>query len=282
MLVVASLGVFAQTRAQQAIVINPEFEFIRQGATGIITLSGPDVVSGTAQVLDRTYPFFPTSAGYACLLSVPMETKIKDYPLVVTITRRDGSKAKWDATLKVAEGQFVLEDPKNFNLPSEKLNLLRDEVEASEKARLLSTYSLVTPMRFWEGAFTMPVNGASSSPFGSWRTFNGSVNRRHTGFDLKAPIGTPVLASASGRVVLSRPLDIHGNNVVIDHGWGVFSSYSHLSERYVVPGQFVLQGDIVGLSGNTGRSVGPHVHWEIAVNGEWVNPVQFMGLKLPN
>jgi len=155
-------------------------------------------------------------------------------------------------------------------------------VQQSEDRRLLSTYSIVTPVRFWDGAFTMPVNGALGSPFGSWRLYNGTVQKRHTGYDLRAAFGTPVLASASGRVVLSRPLDIHGENVVIDHGWGVFSEYAHLSARYVVPGQFVLQGDVIGLSGNTGRSTGPHLHWEIAVNGIWVNPVAFTQLKLPS
>jgi murein DD-endopeptidase MepM/ murein hydrolase activator NlpD len=76
-------------------------------------------------------------------------------------------------------------------------------------------------------------------------------------------------------------MDIHGNNVIIDHGWGIYSEYAHLSQRYVVPGQFVLQGDVIGLSGNTGRSTGPHIHWEIAVGGTWVSPVEFYKTKLP-
>ena len=279
-LVAVAFGSLNQVSAQQQIVINLEFEYVRQGSVGVITLAGPGLTGAEASVFGRTYPFFPTSKGFACLLSVAYSQPIKDYPIQVTLTRKDGSKAGWEGTIKVAAGEFVAEDP--FTLPAEKLNLLRDDVQQSEDTLLLSVYKPVTPTRYWEGAFTLPINAPFSSPFGSVRLYNNGAKRRHTGYDLKATAGLPVMASASGRVVLSRPLDIHGNNVVIDHGWGVYSEYAHLSERYVVPGQFVLQGDVIGLSGNTGRSTGPHIHWEIAVNDNWVNPRAFALLKLPN
>ncbi|MCC7451174.1 MAG: M23 family metallopeptidase [Anaerolineae bacterium] len=279
-IVIALLGTLIRANAQQQIVVKMDFEFLRQGTAGLVLLTGPDVVGAVASTMDRTFPFFPTSAGYACLLAAPMEQRIKDYPMTITITRRDGSTVNWDGILKVASGQFIAETP--FSLPSDKLYLLSDEVQSSEDKKLNDTYNLVTPVRFWEGAFTMPANGPLSSPYGTVRSYNGVVSRRHTGYDIRAQSGTPVLASASGRVVLSRPLDIHGNNIVIDHGWGIYSEYAHLSERYVVPGQFVLQGDLIGLSGSTGRSTGPHIHWEIAVNGVVVNPIAFMQVKLPN
>jgi murein DD-endopeptidase MepM/ murein hydrolase activator NlpD len=274
------LGSLNRVGAQQQIVIDLDFDYIRQGSVGVITLTGPDLTGAQASAFGRAYPFFPTSKGFACLLSVAYTQPIKDYPIQVTLSRQDGSKASWDGTIKVASGEFVAEDP--FSLPADKLNLLRGDVQQSEDTLLESVYKPVTPIRYWEGAFTPPVNAPFSSPFGSVRLYNNGVKLRHTGYDLKAAVGTPVMASASGRVVLSRPLDIHGDNIVIDHGWGVYSEYAHLSERYVVPGQFVLQGDVIGLSGNTGRSTGPHVHWEIAVNGNWVNPRTFMQLTLPN
>jgi murein DD-endopeptidase MepM/ murein hydrolase activator NlpD len=184
--------------------------------------------------------------------------------------------------VKVASGEFVAEKP--FALPASKTNLIRDDVQQSEDSLLLSIYKVVTPIRYWEGAFTPPINAPFTSPFGSFRFYEGKMDKvyRHTGSDLRAAVGVPVLASGNGRVVLSRPLDIHGNSVIIDHGWGIFTEYSHLSERYVVPGQFVLQGEVIGLSGDTGRSLGPHVHWEVAVNGNWVNPLTFKDVKIPN
>jgi murein DD-endopeptidase MepM/ murein hydrolase activator NlpD len=269
-----------RANAQQQIVVKIEFDYLKQGTAGIISLTGPEIVSATAQAMDHNFPFYPTSQGLGCIIAAPMDQKIRNYPLLITITRKDGSRVSWQGSLKVSSGGFIEETP--YVLPSDKVYLLRDDIQQSEDYRLTTTYDMITPQKFWEGAFTPPVNGALSSPFGSFRSFNGIARKRHTGYDFTAATGTPVLASASGRVVLSIQLPIHGNNIVIDHGWGVFTEYAHLSERYVVPGQFVLQGDVIGLSGSTGRSTGPHVHWEIAVNGIWVNPILFMQTRLPS
>ncbi len=280
---VFSLGGWSLARAQQpqqATVISLDFEFLRQGNAGAILLTGPDMVAATATVMGRTFPFFPVSKGLACLLAVPLEQPIREYPIVVSVEKKDGGKAQWQGTLRVASGEFIAEP--NFILPSDKLFLLREEVQLVEDAKLLEIYGKVTPTRYWDGPFLRPVSGSLISPFGSVRTYSDGSVRRHRGYDFRAATGTPVLASANGRVVFARGLDIHGTAVFVDHGWGVFSSYSHLSELYVVPGQFVLQGDVVGLSGNTGRSTGPHLHWEVSVNDIAVDPVAFSALKLPN
>jgi len=89
-----------------------------------------------------------------------------------------------------------------------------------------------------------------------------------------------VTAIASGRVMLAELMDIRGNYVAIDHGWGVYSGYAHLSEMLVVPGQWVRKGDVIGLSGVNGRSAGAHLHWEMVVGGTWIDPEQFVGLGL--
>ena len=284
-LTIAASGLLGAARpalAEQPVTVKLEFDFLRQGSAGVIMLTGQNITGATAFVFGRGYPFFPVSQGFACLMSVSIYAQIKDYPMNIVIDTKDGTSTTWEGSLKVAEGQFITETP--FVMPSDKRYLLRDDVQQSEDAKLLSTYSLVTQTKYWDGPFTMPANAGLGSPFGSWRSYSGAggVNRRHTGYDLRAGSGTPVLASANGRVVFSGWLDIHGYNIIIDHGWGVYSEYAHLSQRYVVPGQFVLQGDVLGLSGNTGRSTGPHIHWEIAVNGNWVNPITFMQVKLPN
>src|SRR5262249_5804960 len=154
---------FTQITAQQAVVINPQFDYVRQGTVGIVTLSGPDVVGGVLSTMGRTYPFFPTSDGYACLLAVPLEQKIQDYPMMVTLTRRDGATATWQGTLKVASGQFITENP--YTLPNDKIYLLSDDIQRNEDARLLAVYKIVTPARYWEGRFSFPVNGGLTAPF---------------------------------------------------------------------------------------------------------------------
>ncbi len=260
--------------------VNVQFAFksIKQGRAGLITIDGANLASAEATALGRTTPCFPIHTGFGCLIAVPMDQAVKAYPISLAITARDGTPIAWSSTLTITSGQFLAE---TLNLPNYLLYLLQDDVQANEDDRLLSAYSIVTPTRYWEGTFTPPVNSPTISPFGAVRNYNGLAPRRHTGQDFRASVGTPVLASASGQVVLSRLMDIHGNNIVIDHGWGIYSEYAHLSERYVVPGQFVVQGQIIGLSGNTGRSTGPHVHWEIAVNDVWVNPLDFAQIQLP-
>jgi murein DD-endopeptidase MepM/ murein hydrolase activator NlpD len=273
-------GAPAPGAAQSAIVVNMDFEFLRQGTAGVVRLSGADIAGGVIDALDRSYPFFPVTDGFAALVSVPLDQRIRrDYPMRLTVYRTDGVAVSMESVLRVESGEFVRED--EFTIPSDRMFLLNMDIQYNEDARLMAIYSVVTPQRFWEGQFTYPVNAPLSSPFGSVRAYNDGSVRRHTGYDFSLTSGTPIMASASGRVVYARGLDIHGNHVVIDHGWGVFSAYSHLSQMFVVPGQPVLQGEIIGLSGNTGRSTGPHLHWEIAVNGVWVNPIAFAALRLP-
>ena len=80
--------------------------------------------------------------------------------------------------------------------------------------------------------------------------------------------------------MLAEDMEIRGGYVLIDHGWGIYSGYAHLSQKFVVPGQWVRQGDVIGLSGNNGRAAGAHLHWEIAVGGVFVEPDDFVAMGL--
>jgi hypothetical protein len=262
------------------LAINYEFQAIKQGQIGLISITGVNLSRGVARTFDREFPCYPSRLGLTCVLAAPIDQPIRAYDLTIDIFAQDGSKTTRGGQVTVAGGGFIAE---SFTLPGNLNYLLRDDVQANEDDRLTTVYSIITPTRYWDGQFTPPIpSPVVVSLFGTVRTYtNTGTVRRHTGIDFRASVGTPVLAAANGRVALSRPMDIHGNNIVIDHGWGIYSEYAHLSERYVVPGQFVLQGDVIGMSGNTGRSTGPHVHWEIAVGGVWVNPVLFAQIRLP-
>ncbi|MDB5510902.1 MAG: Peptidase [Enterovirga sp.] len=98
----------------------------------------------------------------------------------------------------------------------------------------------------------------------------------HTGVDFRAEAGTPARATAAGRVVAAEYTGGYGNLVEIDHGNGVTTRYGHLSSFSVAPGETVGEGQIIGRTGSTGRSTGPHLHYETRVNGEAVNPVRFL------
>ena len=115
-----------------------------------------------------------------------------------------------------------------------------------------------------------PVHGVFTSGFG-WRW-----GRMHEGIDLAVPTGTPVVAAASGTVVVAGWLGGYGNLVVIDHGNGIATAYGHNTSVTVSYGQSVAQGQLVAYSGSTGHSTGPHVHFEVRVNGTPVDPLGYL------
>jgi len=115
-----------------------------------------------------------------------------------------------------------------------------------------------------------PANGTFTSPFGPrW-------GRMHEGIDIAVPTGTPVVAAAAGRVISSGWSGGYGNLVVVDHGGGVATAYAHNSRLLVSPGQSVGQGTTLALAGSTGNSTGPHVHFEVRVNGGAVDPMGYL------
>jgi len=115
-----------------------------------------------------------------------------------------------------------------------------------------------------------PVNGPVVSPFGMrW-------GRMHEGIDIGVPYGTPIHASASGRVVYSGWMDGYGNLVAIDHGRGLSTAYAHQSRIGVSVGQTVSQGQVIGYVGCTGHCFGPHLHFEVRVNGTPVDPLGYL------
>ena len=131
------------------------------------------------------------------------------------------------------------------------------------------------------GAFRMPIRGAkTTSRFGERSVYNGQPRSPHSGADIHASTGTPVLAPQSGRVALADDYFFPGRTVIVDHGLGVYSMFAHLSEIKAPPGKFVKRGDVVGLAGATGRVTGPHLHWAMKILGARVDPQSVIALPL--
>jgi murein DD-endopeptidase MepM/ murein hydrolase activator NlpD len=124
------------------------------------------------------------------------------------------------------------------------------------------------------------VEAELSGAFGLNRIINGKQRSPHTGVDLKAEEGTPVLATNSGIVVLVDELFFTGKSVILDHGWGLYSMYFHLSEVSVKNGDRVDTGTMLGRVGSTGRSTGAHLHWGIKMNGARVDPFSLLRLRM--
>ncbi len=122
------------------------------------------------------------------------------------------------------------------------------------------------------GTFSWPVTGTITSPFG-WRSnpFGGSPEF-HQGLDIAAPTGTTVTAAAGGTVIMAQWYGGYGNYILIDHGGGYSTGYGHLSAIYVSTGQVVQRGQAIGAVGSTGQSTGPHLHFEVRIDGKPVDP----------
>ncbi|HEU5480808.1 MAG TPA: M23 family metallopeptidase, partial [Candidatus Tumulicola sp.] len=122
------------------------------------------------------------------------------------------------------------------------------------------------------GTFSWPVTGTITSPFG-WRSnpFGGSPEF-HQGLDIAAPTGTTVTAAAAGTVIMAQWYGGYGNYILIDHGGGYSTGYGHLSAIYVSNGQAVKRGQAIGAVGSTGASTGPHLHFEVRIDGKPVDP----------
>ncbi|HAN0587616.1 TPA: M23 family metallopeptidase [Campylobacter jejuni] len=137
-------------------------------------------------------------------------------------------------------------------------------------------YSSYAPKALFNGAFNIPLNSFITSDFGKTRTFNEKVASYHSGTDFRAATGTPIYAANSGVVKIAKDRYFAGNSVVIDHGFGIYSQYYHLSKIDVKVGQKIKKGELIGLSGATGRVSGPHLHFGILAGGKQVDPLDFI------
>ena len=139
------------------------------------------------------------------------------------------------------------------------------QIQAAQSA---SSYS--PPASRSASGFIWPVSGPVTSPFGMrW-------GRMHTGIDIGVPYGTPIHAAASGQVIYAGWMDGYGNLVFIDHGRGISTGYAHQSSIAVSTGQTVTQGQVIGYVGCTGHCFGPHLHFEVRVNGTPVDPLGYL------
>lgn len=217
---------------------------------------------------------------WCALAGVPLQTPIGTYTLQITETLSSGRTLALKRQLRVLRASYpriTVKVAKKFTEP----NHSQLTAIAADKSQKEKTFTEVSPDRLWSGPFATPVSAPVSDLFGTERVFNKEVQSRHQGLDFAVPAGTAVRAVNRGIVVLARPMYFEGNFIVIDHGQGLLSLYLHLSEFKVKEGEQVRSGQVIGLSGGTGRATGAHLHLAIRWQGVYLSPAVLLKLPIP-
>ena len=184
--------------------------------------------------------------------------------------------------LKVVDGKYAKEEIK---VSSSKVNPKSKEVKkriSKEYAAAMKIYNTVTPKSYISSAFIKPMESKITSSFGKARVYNGSLKGYHSGTDYRAKVGTPIVSVNDGKVVLVQDRFYSGGTVLVDHGEGIYTCYFHMSEFSVKEGTMVKRGELIGLSGQSGRVTGPHLHFSARINGIQVDPLQLIAIMNKN
>ncbi len=246
---------------------------VYQAGAVLVSVTG-DIIGGQVEFLGRKYPLTPGARSQYTFVPVDTDDPPGAHRLVADVRMPNGTRGTLEATVTVLPTEWTV-DYLEFT-DEQTAALLDPQVVADELALLRSIYVRVTPQKYWDGAWQIPVLGAVTARFGEQRSINGGPPAgHHGGTDFGAEVGTPVAATNAGVVVLARELRVRGNMVIIDHGGGLYSGYAHLHEIAVAEGDRVEAGQIIGTVGNTGLSTGAHLHWEIAAHGVLLDALRF-------
>lgn len=281
MLLVILGGLLAQLSSRQEWSIRVVPDRPAPGQVVVVNVEG--IARGA--VLEGTFGskplrFFPLSDGRLRALSaVPLIQE--PGPMVATVLQHSGDHAPAlrSTAVWVRPGEFaeeILKVDNSYVLPPKELGK-RIKTEDRDFSEL---WRKEPSERLWRGSFIWPGNRKITSPFGTRRVFNRRQLSQHRGLDIDGETGDPIRAIGAGKVLLSIDRYYSGNTIVIDHGLRLYSYYFHMSERFAEQGQTVIQGQVIGKIGSTGRSTGPHLHLGTAIENLSFDPVSLLELDL--
>jgi murein DD-endopeptidase MepM/ murein hydrolase activator NlpD len=211
----------------------------QQGDTVVVAVQSNREVELSGSLGEEPLSFVPVDGGYYALVGLSSWEAVGTRELSVEARSQLGEAVQVTGTVTVTYGQFPTE---LIDIPAEREYLLDSEIVAAEWERLAAIYDQFEPKILWQEEFGYPVQAITvTSPYGAVRQYETGYGR-HAGVDLDGETGDPAFADAAGRVVLSEPLQVRGNTVILDHGMGVYSTYCHLSGLAVQVSDTIVKG----------------------------------------
>jgi murein DD-endopeptidase MepM/ murein hydrolase activator NlpD len=250
---------------------------ILQGEMVETHVSGANVaaVEGT---LGKEKIFFHANgpSTFRAILGADVDAKPATLKFRLNAKTFTGAEIRFDVPVKIKAKSFRQE---SFNVPPDFDQMTPENLEEirREQSAFASVFASPAMERLWEAPFIRPVpHEESASSFGRRRIINGTPRAPHSGLDLSSPAGTEVVAANHGKVVLAGKFFFAGGSVVLDHGGSLFTMYFHLSEIRVGEGTLVRRGDVLALSGATGRVTGAHLHWGARLANARIDPLELL------
>ncbi|WP_417324126.1 M23 family metallopeptidase [Halarcobacter sp.] len=213
---------------------------------------------------------------YYALVPISYYKDLKKYKIIISYIENERKVFK-GIPIEVIDGKYKSEV---INVDSSKVTLSEKNKKrvSKEYKEAMKIYNTTSKTLYINDKFIYPLKTKITSDFGKKRVYNGSLKSYHSGTDYRAKVGTKIKAINNGKVVIAKDRFYAGNSIVLDHGNGIYSGYYHLSKMNYKEGDLVKKGDIIGLSGNTGRVTGPHLHFSFRIHGIQVDPLQAIDL----
>jgi len=213
---------------------------------------------------------------YYALVPISYYKDLKKYKIIISYIENEKKVFK-GIPIEVIDGKYKSEV---INVDSSKVTLSEKNKKrvSKEYKEAMKIYNTTSKTLYINDKFIYPLETKITSDFGKKRVYNGSLKSYHSGTDYRAKVGTKIKAINNGKVVIAKDRFYAGNSIVLDHGNGIYSGYYHLSKMNYKEGDLVKKGDIIGLSGSTGRVTGPHLHFSFRIHGIQVDPLQAIDL----
>jgi hypothetical protein len=260
------LGAAAHTVAAMQL---PE-ESAVPGGVKIVRLSAVGDVPPDVEVGGHRALVLEDAGTWVAVIGIPLSAPVG--PFHARVIDSAGSR---DIDFAVSDKHYTTQ---SLKVAPGKVDLSAADLKRYEHEREIMDHAL----NQWSGSppttlrWPAPVPGVRSSSFGLRRVFNGESRNPHSGMDIAAAAGTPVILPVDGTVLDTGDYFFTGNTILVDHGRGLISMYGHLSAIDVKPGEHVAAGTRIGAVGMTGRATGPHLHWALSLNRAWVDPALFL------